>query len=89
MFFTLDCAEFRFFKAFGFETLPAESCLNRHNHKHIDLAQIRLYHVKIYVRIDNIFCSDHWKPFAAMVENAVDYSDHYAITAYLKPQVQR
>ena len=43
----------------------------------------------IYVRIDNIFCSDHWKPFAAMVENAVDYSDHYAITAYLKPQVQR
>ena len=43
----------------------------------------------IYVRIDNIFCSDHWKPFAAMVENAVDYSDHYAVTAYLKPQVQR
>ena len=40
----------------------------------------------IYVRIDNIFCSDHWKPFAAMVENSVDYSDHYPVSAYLKPQ---
>ena len=40
----------------------------------------------IYVRIDNIFCSDHWKPFAAMVENSVDFSDHYPVSAYLKPQ---
>ena len=40
----------------------------------------------IYVRIDNIFCSDHWKPFACEVDNTVNFSDHYPVTAYLKRQ---
>lgn len=40
----------------------------------------------IYVRIDNIFCSAHWKPFACIVDDTVDLSDHYPIVAYLKRQ---
>lgn len=39
----------------------------------------------IYVRIDNIFCSPHWKPYAARVDASVPFSDHYPLTAYLKP----
>lgn len=39
----------------------------------------------IYVRIDNIFCSSHWKPFSAFVDNEVPFSDHYPIIAWLKP----
>lgn len=38
----------------------------------------------IYVRIDNIFCSDHFKPFAARVQEEVLFSDHYPVIAYLK-----
>lgn len=37
------------------------------------------------IRIDNIFCSSHWKPFAARVDDTVPFSDHYPVTAYLKP----
>lgn len=40
----------------------------------------------IYVRIDNIFCSPHWKPFACHVDGTVSFSDHYPIMAFLKPQ---
>lgn len=40
----------------------------------------------IYVRIDNIFCSEHWKPFAARIDASIPYSDHYPISAYLQPQ---
>lgn len=38
----------------------------------------------IYVRIDNIFCSSHFKPFAARVQEEVLFSDHYPVIAYLK-----
>lgn len=38
----------------------------------------------IYVRIDNIFCSQHFKPFAARVESSVPFSDHYPMIAYLQ-----
>lgn len=38
----------------------------------------------IYVRIDNIFCSSHWKPYACKIDNSVSYSDHYSISTYLK-----
>lgn len=38
----------------------------------------------IYVRIDNIFCSSHFKPFSARVQEEVIFSDHYPIVAYLK-----
>lgn len=40
----------------------------------------------IYVRIDNIFCSEHWKPFSCMVDNSVELSDHYPVIAFLKRQ---
>ena len=39
----------------------------------------------IYVRIDNIFCSSHFKPFAVRVDDTVPFSDHYPIIGYLKP----
>lgn len=40
----------------------------------------------IYVRIDNIFCSSHFKPYATRVDNTVPFSDHYPIIGYLKEQ---
>lgn len=40
----------------------------------------------MYVRIDHIFCSDHWKPFATRVDDTVTFSDHYPVITYLKPQ---
>lgn len=39
----------------------------------------------MFVRIDHLFCSDHWKPFAAMVDDAAKHSDHYPLSVYLKP----
>ena len=39
----------------------------------------------IYVRIDNIFCSEHFKPFAVRIDDTVPFSDHYPIIGYLKP----
>lgn len=38
----------------------------------------------IYVRIDNIFCSSHFKPYATRVDDSVPFSDHYPIIGYLK-----
>lgn len=40
----------------------------------------------MYVRIDHIFCSDHWKPFAANVDETATFSDHYPVITYLKPR---
>lgn len=39
----------------------------------------------IYVRIDNVFCSSHFKPYAVRVDESVPFSDHYPIIGYLKP----
>lgn len=39
----------------------------------------------IYVRIDNIFCSSHFKPFAMKVDKTVPFSDHYPILGWLQP----
>ncbi|MBR2863413.1 MAG: endonuclease/exonuclease/phosphatase family protein [Bacteroidaceae bacterium] len=38
----------------------------------------------IYVRIDHMFCSDHWKPFSCRIDNKVKISDHYPMTCYFK-----
>lgn len=40
----------------------------------------------IYVRIDNVFCSSHWKPFAARIDGSVPFSDHYPFIVYLRPE---
>ena len=47
----------------------------------------RSFHLDaIYVRIDHIFCSSHFKPFSARVDQTVPFSDHYPVTVYLKEQ---
>lgn len=38
----------------------------------------------IYVRIDNIFCSSHWKPYGCEVLQTVPFSDHFPMVCYLK-----
>lgn len=38
----------------------------------------------MFVRIDHVFCSDHWKPYAAQVDESATQSDHYPIIFYLK-----
>lgn len=38
----------------------------------------------MYVRIDNIFCSEEWQPYAAKVDREIAASDHYPITCWLK-----
>lgn len=40
----------------------------------------------MYVRIDNIFCSKEWTPYAAEVDNKIGMSDHYPIICWLKKQ---
>ncbi len=37
-----------------------------------------------YVRIDNIMCSDDWKPYGCKVDNKIKSSDHYPIYCWLK-----
>lgn len=38
----------------------------------------------MHVRIDNLMCSHHWKPYAAKVNGNAKGSDHYPITAFFK-----
>ncbi len=38
----------------------------------------------IYVRIDNIMCSNDWQPYGCRVDRSVTASDHYPIYAYFK-----
>ena len=36
------------------------------------------------IRIDNIMCSDHFKPYGCHVDNSITASDHYPIICWLK-----
>ncbi|MBR1889490.1 MAG: endonuclease/exonuclease/phosphatase family protein [Alloprevotella sp.] len=36
------------------------------------------------VRIDHLFCSKDWRPYACTVDNSIDKSDHYPIEAFFK-----
>lgn len=38
----------------------------------------------MFVRIDYVFCSKHWKPYDATVDRSIKCSDHYPINALLK-----
>ena len=38
----------------------------------------------IYVRIDNILCSDDFKPYQCKIDTKIEYSDHYPIICSLK-----
>lgn len=43
------------------------------------------YHVNgFYVRIDNLFCTDDFQPYACRVDRSIDASDHYPIYCWLK-----
>lgn len=37
----------------------------------------------MYVRIDNIMCSDHWNAYNCSVDKSITLSDHYPISCYL------
>ena len=47
---------------------------------------ISYYYSGFYVRIDNIMCSDHWKPYDCRVDKAIKASDHYPIMCWLERQ---
>lgn len=38
----------------------------------------------MYVRIDNIFCTDDFEPYSCYVDNKIGNSDHYPIICWLK-----
>ena len=38
-----------------------------------------MHYNSMHVRIDNIMCSDHWKPYTCKVDKSVNLSDHYPI----------
>ncbi len=40
----------------------------------------------MYVRIDNAFCSKHFKPYSFRIDDSVPFSDHYPVIGYLKEQ---
>lgn len=42
------------------------------------------YANRIFVRIDNVFCSEHFQPVACTIDKRHKYSDHYPIVCYLK-----
>lgn len=37
-----------------------------------------------YVRIDNMMCSDDWKPYGCKIDDKISASDHYPIICYVK-----
>lgn len=39
-----------------------------------------------FVRIDNLLCSEHFKPYNCKVDNKIDASDHYPVFCWLKKQ---
>lgn len=39
----------------------------------------------IFVRIDHMFCSEEFTPYAAYVDSRIKCSDHYPIVAYFEP----
>lgn len=42
------------------------------------------YHNAILVRIDNIMCSDEWRPYGCKVDRSIAASDHYPIYCWLE-----
>lgn len=45
---------------------------------------ISYHHAGFFVRIDNIMCSDDWKPYECKIDKKISSSDHYPIICYLK-----
>ena len=38
----------------------------------------------IIVRIDHMFCSSHWKPYACHIDNSINASDHYPLIGHFQ-----
>lgn len=49
---------------------------------------ISYHHNHFYVRIDNILCSDHFRPYACHVDNSIKTSDHYPIVCWLEKRAK-
>lgn len=49
---------------------------------------ISYHHAGFFVRIDNIMCSDDWKPYGCKIDNKIKASDHYPIICYLKKRLK-
>jgi len=45
---------------------------------------ISYHHAGFFVRIDNIMCSNDWKPYGCQIDRKIPASDHYPIVCYLK-----
>lgn len=45
---------------------------------------VSYHHAGFFVRIDNIMCSDDWKPYGCKIDDKIKASDHYPIICYLK-----
>lgn len=45
---------------------------------------ISYHHSGFYVRIDNIMCSEDWRPYNCKVDDKIKDSDHYPISCLLK-----
>lgn len=45
---------------------------------------ISYHYNNIYVRIDNVMCSGHWRPYNFTVDREIAVSDHYPIWGYVK-----
>lgn len=44
------------------------------------------HYYSMYVRIDNIMCSEHYEPTVCVVDKSVNLSDHFPIYCYLRPK---
>lgn len=42
-----------------------------------------------FVRIDNMMCSDDWKPYNCKIDDKIAASDHYPIVCYLKKRSKK
>ncbi len=45
---------------------------------------VSYHHAGFFVRIDNIMCSNDWKPYRCQIDRKISASDHYPIVCYLK-----
>lgn len=45
---------------------------------------ISYHHAGFFVRIDNMMCTDDWKPYECKIDDKISASDHYPIICYLK-----
>ena len=45
---------------------------------------ISYHYNRIYVRIDNVMCSNDWHPYNFTVDRSINVSDHYPLWGFVK-----